>query len=138
MLGRTQGFGVFQDRSGAVRRRFSVELDGLIDDGVLVLTEDFTFDDGERERRVWRISCVGEHGYEARADDIIGAAKGRVRGGELRWSYLFSLKVGSRRFRVRFDERFVQVGQDLLVNEARISKFGIRVGQTTLVFKRRN
>jgi len=54
----------------------------------------------------------------------------------LRWSYLFSLKVGARRYRVRFHESFLQLSDDTLVNQARITKFGIEVARTTLFFRR--
>lgn len=135
LLGRSQAEGFFQDFTGRIRRRFSVELEGRLDDGVLVLSEDFLFDDGATEQRVWRIMPVGAEGYTASADDMIGEAHGGVRSGVLRWSYLFSLKLGARRLRVRFRDTFVQIAGDALLNTASITKFGFELGRTTIIFR---
>jgi hypothetical protein len=136
LLGRSRADGVFQDFTGRVRRRFAIRLDGRLEDGVLVLSEDFLFDDGETEQRVWRIAPSGAEDYLATADDMIGAARGSVRGGVLRWSYLFSLKLGARRLRVRFHDTFVQIGDDALLNTARVTKFGFVLGRSTIIFRR--
>lgn len=134
--GRSAAWGLFQDRSGAVRRRFRIEADGVWDAGTLTLTEDFTYDDGETERRVWRIRKTGENGYEGVADDLIGVARGAVCGNTLHWTYQFALKLGSRRLSVRFDDRLLLLDDDLLVNRAQVSKFGLRIGEVTCVFRR--
>jgi len=67
---------------------------------------------------------------------MIGEAHGGVRSGVLRWSYLFSLKLGARRLRVRFRDTFVQIAEDALLNTASITKFGLELGRTTIVFRR--
>ncbi|MCU0972016.1 MAG: DUF3833 domain-containing protein, partial [Gammaproteobacteria bacterium] len=66
-LGKTRAWGIFQDRSGKLRRQFTVDIDGRLQDGELVLTEDFVYADGERSQRVWRIRRLDEHRYEGRA-----------------------------------------------------------------------
>lgn len=136
LLGRTSGDGLFQDFTGRIRRRFSITLDGRLENGVLVLTEDFVFDDGETERRVWRITPQAGGVYSATAGDMIGEARGAQREGALRWSYLFSLKLGARRLRVRFHDTFIQVAKDALLNEARVTKFGFELGRTTIIIRR--
>lgn len=136
LLGRSHAEGVFQDFTGRVRRRFAVTLEGRSEAGVLVLREDFRFDDGEIESRVWRISPHSGGNYTATAGDMIGEARGGLRGGLLRWSYLFSLKLGARRLRVRFHDTFVQLADDVLLNVARVTKFGFELGRTTIIFRR--
>ncbi|MBX9747151.1 MAG: DUF3833 domain-containing protein [Hyphomonadaceae bacterium] len=136
MLGRSRAEGVFQDFTGRVRRRFAIALNGRMENGALVLSEDFLFDDGATEQRVWRITPVGENGYIASADDMIGEAQGDVRGGVLRWSYLFLLKLGSRRLRVRFHDTFIQTADDTLLNVARVTKFGLELGRSIIIFRR--
>lgn len=136
LAGRTRGEGIFRDFTGRVRRRFTITLDGHVEGGALVLSENFLFDDGETEQRVWRIYAHGGGAYSATADDLIGEARGRVRAGALRWSYLFSLKLGAKRLRVRFHDAFVQVADDILLNEARVTKFGFEIGRTTILIRR--
>lgn len=136
LLGRSEAHGLFQDFTGAIRRRFAVELDGHIEGGVLVLREDFLFDDGETDLRVWRIVPREGGRYTATANDMIGEARGGLRGGLMKWSYLFSLKIGARRIRVRFHDTFVQISDDAVLNTARITLFGFEIGRTTIVFRR--
>lgn len=136
LLGRSQAEGVFQDFTGRIRRRFTISLDGRMDNGVLLLSEDFLFDDGATDQRVWRITPQGGGAYRASADDMLGVAHGSERDGVLRWSYLFSLNLGARRLRVRFQDTFVQIADDALLNTARISKFGFVLGRMTIVFRR--
>lgn len=136
LLGHARGEGVFQDFTGRIRRRFAITLNGVMEAGVLVLTEDFLFDDGETERRIWRISPGASGVYSATADDLIGEARGEVREGVLRWSYLFSLKVGARRLRVRFHDTFFLVAEDALLNVARVTKFGFEIGRTTILIRK--
>ena len=136
LLGRSRAEGVFQDFTGRIRRRFAIRLDGRMEEGALVLREDFLFDDGATEQRVWHIIPVGADGYTAQADDMIGEANGAVRGGVLRWSYLFSLALGARRMRVRFHDTFLLTADDTLLNVARITKFGFELGRSTIIFRR--
>ena len=52
--GEVTAWGQFQDLRGKVRRRFTVQIEGVWDGSVLELTEDFVYDDGETEQRVLR------------------------------------------------------------------------------------
>jgi hypothetical protein len=135
LLGRSRAHGLFQDFTGAVRRRFTVELEGRLEGDELVLREDFLFDDGEKDVRVWRIVPREGGVYTATADDMIGEARGGLRSGVLKWTYLFSLKIGARRVRVRFHDVFVQLSEHLLLNTARVTFAGFEIGRTTIIFE---
>jgi Protein of unknown function (DUF3833) len=136
LLGRTTAEGRFEDPFGVVRRRMAITLDGWMDGATLALDERFVFDDGATERRMWRITPSGATGYTAQADDMIGVAHGGVTADGVGWSYLFNLQIGARRYRVRFHETFALVDADTMVNRARVTKFGILLGRTTIVFHR--
>ena len=134
--GRSTAWGLFQDRSGKIRRRFQIEARGVWEFGTLTLTEDFTYDDGQTERRVWRIRQTGDDRYEGVADDVIGAARGTVTGNALHWTYRFALKLGRRSITVHFDDWLLRLDDDLLINRAQVSKFGLRIGDVTCVFRK--
>ena len=72
--GRTSAWGVFEDRFGKLRRRFSVEMVGRWLDDVFLLEESFTYDDGARETRVWRVAPSGEGQFTASCADCVGTA----------------------------------------------------------------
>ena len=135
--GKTRAWGLFEDRFGNVRRQFVVDINGNWDGTILTLDEDFVFDDGEKDFRQWRIKKLNDGTYEGRADDVIGTAKGIASGNSLHWSYVLDLKRdGDSSIKVKLDDwMFLQTG-GVLLNRARMSKFGIELGQITISFKR--
>ena len=48
--GHSRAWGIFEDRFGTLRRQFTVDINGTVNDGVLTLTEDFLYDDGEKDQ----------------------------------------------------------------------------------------
>ena len=135
--GKTRAWGLFEDRFGNVRRQFVVDINGNWDGTILTLDEDFVFDDGEKDFRQWRIKKLNDGTYEGRADDVIGTAKGIASGNSLHWSYVLDLKRdGDSSIKVKLDDwMFLQTG-GVLLNRARMSKFGIELGQITISFKK--
>ena len=133
-LGSTRAWGLFEDRFGTVRRQFTVDIAGSLDGEELVLDERFRYSDGETDRRIWRIRRIGEHGYEGRADDVIGVATGESYGNALNWRYDMDLKVGEGTLRVHFNDWMFLQPSNVLLNRAKVSKFGIDIGEVTLVF----
>ena len=51
--------GQFQDVFGTVRRRFDVVVTGTWDGETLKLVEDFDYEDGTTEQRIWRLKKTG-------------------------------------------------------------------------------
>lgn len=136
--GRTKGWGIFENRFGRLKRRFTVDIDGYWDDGTFVMDETFAYDDGTDERRIWRLTPDGSGGFSGHAKDCVGAARGRVHSNATTLSYAFRLEIRGRRVTVRFDDRMYRVDGDVVVNRAVVSKWGIRLGEVSLFFLRQN
>lgn len=135
-IGETRAWGLFEDVLGTLRRQFVVEITGTMEDGVLVLDERFLYADGERQRRVWRITPLGDGRYEGRADDIVGVAQGHAAGNALNWRYQMDLPVGDSSWRVTFDDwMFLQPG-GVMLNRARVKRWGLPIGSVTLAFSK--
>lgn len=134
--GQTRAWGIFEDRFGNLRRQFVVDIQGRWDGEALVLDERFRYSDGETDRRVWTIRKIDEHRYEGRADDVIGTATGESYGNALNWRYDMDLKVGEGTLRVHFNDWMFLQSSGVLVNRARVSKFGIAIGEVTLFFQK--
>ena len=134
--GPTKAWGLFQDRFGNLRRQFRVDIEGTWDGETLTLVEDFSYDDGEQEQRIWRIRKTGEHSYEGSADGVIGKADGRAFGNALNWRYDFALKVGDSSWTVTFDDWLFLQDDGIVINRAEVTKFGIQIGEVTLVFRK--
>jgi hypothetical protein len=134
--GHTRAWGIFEDRFGNLRRQFVVDIDGKWDGETLVLDERFLYSDGEKDRRVWTIRKIDAHRYEGQAADVIGVAFGEAHGNALNWQYDMDLKVGEGTLRVHFNDWMFLQESGVLVNRARVSKFGIEIGEVTLFFQK--
>lgn len=133
-LGNTFAVGIFQDRFGNLRREFKVDIVGEWDGETLTLTEDFLYDDGETEQRIWKLTKLDDHRYEGTTDGVVGTATGAAYGNAFNWLYTFDLKVGDGTWRVDFDDwMFLQSG-GVLINTATVSKWGFKLGTVTLSF----
>ena len=53
--GRTRAWGLFETVTGKVKKSFVADIEGRWDDDDFLLEEDFTFSDGEKETRTWRL-----------------------------------------------------------------------------------
>lgn len=135
-VGQTRAWGIFEDRFGNLRRQFVVDIQGSWDGESLILDERFRYSDGETDRRVWTIKKIDEHRYEGRADDVIGTAIGESYGNALNWRYDMDLKIGEGTLRVHFNDWMFLQSSGVMVNRARVSKFGIAIGEVTLFFQK--
>jgi Protein of unknown function (DUF3833) len=132
--GNITAYGVFTDRGGKVARRFTVDMNctWVGNDGVL--DENFTYSDGSKERRVWRIKRGADGKYTGTADDVVGVALGQASGNALQWSYTLRLPVDGSVYEVQFDDWMYLMSERVLLNKAVMSKFGVRLGEVTLSF----
>lgn len=135
--GRLDAYGVFTDRSGHVRRRFTVLMDCRWEGDEGVLDEAFTYADGGTERRVWRLRHLGDGRYVGTADDVVGEATGQVAGNAFRWAYTLRLPVDGKVWDVQFDDWMYLMDERVMLNKAVMSKFGLRLGEVTLTFVKR-
>ena len=135
--GLLDAYGVFTDRSGKVVKRFTVVMNCTWQGDNGVLDEDFTYSDGTRQKRVWRLTRLADGNYTGRANDVVGIALGEARGNAFRWAYTLSLPVDGKVYEVQFDDWMYLVDEKVMLNKAAMSKFGIRLGEVTLSFTKR-
>ena len=134
--GETTAYGVFEDRFGKVRRQFGVDITGTVENGVLTLDEEFHYSDGEQDRRVWVIDILGGGKYRGTAGDVEGFATGEVSGNAFNWRYKVDLKVGDDTWKVGFDDWMYLLEDDVLINRAYVSRYGLRIGEVTIAFRK--
>lgn len=132
--GKTLAWGMFQGRDGTLKRRFKVDIVGRVEGDRLTLTEDFVYDDGETQQRIWRIRRVGEGRYVGTADDVVGEANGESAGSAFHWRYVLRLPYGEGTVDVSFDDWMFLQQDGVLLNRAKMKKFGLALGEVTLVF----
>jgi len=136
--GNVDAWGQFTDRSGKVVKRFTVDIRGTVAGETLTLEEDFRYSDGTTSRRVWNISRVADGRYAGTAEDVIGIANGITAGNALRWNYVLALPVDGRTWHVDFDDWMYLQDDNVMLNTSVMSKFGIRLGEVNLSFRKRS
>jgi len=133
--GHTQGFGMVQDRKNQLTRQFIVEIEGTVNsDGSLTLVEDFDWSDGERSNRTWVLTKLSAHRYSGEAEDVVNSASGTLYGNVLNWQYKLKLKVDDTTWQINFDDWMYLLSDEILLNKADMSKFGLKVGEVNIVF----
>ena len=135
--GTLDAWGMFQGRSGEVKKRFHVVIDAQWKGDTGVLDERFSWSDGTNSRRVWTLTRQADGTYRGTADDVIGEAIGEVAGNALRWRYVLALPVDGKVYHVDFDDWMFLMDDKVMLNRSYMSKWGFNLGEVTLTFVKR-
>ena len=134
--GTTRGWGMVLNRQGAMTRQFTVDIVGSVnDEGNMVLDEQFLWNDGKRERRVWTIRRAADGRYSGTASDVGGEADGISSGNALWWKYTLALDLDGSTWDIGFSDWMFLQPDGVLLNRAQMTKFGISVGEVVIPFK---
>ena len=128
--------GQFQDIFGTVRRRFDVTIEGTWDGERLRLVEDFIYEDGTTEQRIWTLEQTSDEEWQGTAPGVIGVATGEERGDTFNWTYTIDLPVPDGTLRVSFDDWMWQLSETSVLNRAYMKKFGADIGEVIIFFEK--
>jgi len=143
--GRICADGVVRDRSGEEIRSFNAEINASWDEsGEGTLDEVFYFYDEagaepKRETRIWTLTPeVGEEGeyLRASASDVPEPTEMRWAGNAIYMSYMLRYGEPGDTIDLNMEDWMFQVADGVVVNETRMSKFGLYVGQILLVMRK--
>jgi hypothetical protein len=134
--GPVKAWGLLQDRSGKVTRQFKADMYGNFDGDILTLKEDFYWTDGEKQNRVWKIKKIDQNNYEGSASDVLGTAKGYQYGSAFKFEYDLMVPFKGKNIKVSFDDWIFKQDEEVAINRATLTKFGFKVGELTVFFKR--
>ncbi|MGA0569702.1 DUF3833 domain-containing protein [Variovorax sp. VNK109] len=132
--GELRAYGFFRDRSGKVVKRFTVDMRGEWSGNKGVLDERFLYSDGSTERRVWRLTLGPDGSVTGEAGDVVGEATGKISGNALQWRYVLSLPVNGKVYDVQMDDWMYLQTDKVMLNTAKMSKFGFTLGEVVLTF----
>jgi hypothetical protein len=135
--GTLDAWGMFQGRSGEVKKRFHVVIDARWQGDTGVLDEAFKWSDGTTSRRVWTLKKQVDGTFRGTADDVVGEAIGEVAGNALRWRYVLALPVDGRTYHVDFDDWMFRMDDKVMMNRSYMTKWGFNLGEVTLTFVKR-
>ena len=128
--------GIVKDFSGTAIRHFQADITGCWRDGVGTLYEDFTFDDGEEQTRIWTLTPNGDQTFIGTAGDVVGEGLARWEGNAMFLDYTLRIELENGPIDVRIDDRMYRVSDNIVINESKMRKFGIGVGDILLTLIR--
>ena len=128
--------GVVKDFSGTAIRHFSADIVGCWSDGVGTLDEDFVFDDGEQQKRIWTLTPNGSQTYIGTAGDVVGEGLARWQGNAMFLDYTLRIELEDGPIDVKIDDRMYRVNDNVVINESKMRKFGFGVGEILLTIIR--
>ncbi|MFY8327396.1 DUF3833 domain-containing protein [Pseudoalteromonas sp. ZZD1] len=134
--GKLKAYGVVQDYKGELTRKLVVDMNASWEGNKGTIEEDFVYDDGETQRRVWHITLNDDNTLTGTASDVLGIAQGKSSGSVFHWTYSLVLEVDDSEIEVDFDDWMYLVTQSRLINRTAIDKFGVEVGEVTLVIEK--
>ena len=134
--GRLTAHGVIKDRAGKVVRYFNADIKAYWEGATGTLEEDFVYDNGKKQRRVWTLIRQPDGSYIGTAGDVIGEAAGRIAGNSMFLNYVLEVPYGDGTIHLTMDDRMYLVEPHTLLNETTMYKFGFRVGEVLLVMRK--
>ncbi|MBV8939646.1 MAG: DUF3833 family protein [Alphaproteobacteria bacterium] len=136
MNGAFEGWGVLTDYRGTAEPRFHIRMQAGWRGDEGELAEDFTFNDGHTDRRVWKLRFSDAHHFTATANDVIGLARGEQYGDTAHLRYVLRLPVLGGMHDVDMDYWLYAVDAHTLVNRVEMRKFGFTLGELAVVFRK--
>ena len=127
-------WGMVQNYSGQVTRRFCVEIQGSWQGNEGLLAEKFYFDDAEITYRNWQLVKLENGAYQGTAEDVIGTASGQHAGFAFHWQYSLEVPVDDDIYLLHLDDWMYQLDSNRVVNKTKMKKLGVTVADITLFF----
>ena len=127
-------WGMVQDYTAQVTRRFCVELNGTWKNNQGKLEEVFYFHDGEVSYRTWLLTKLPFDKYTGIAEDVVGLAKGKQTGHAFRWQYQLLVPINGNSYTFDMDDWMYQLDENRVMNKTTMSKVGLDVAEITLFF----
>ncbi|NTS77757.1 DUF3833 domain-containing protein [Catenovulum sp. SM1970] len=138
--------GIVQDYSNKLTRHFCVEINASWqqNDGNLIgtLDEEFYFNDGERQNRIWTIEKLpagDQYQYRGLANDVPEYAYGKVQGNAFHWQYNLTIPIKddsgqSADYEFAIDDWLYQLNNAHVFNRTKLIKFGMTLGEISIFF----
>ena len=135
MVGHSVAEGVFINALTGGETKFKAEINGQWTNNVLTLVEDFTYTDGTKERKTWRLTKIADGKYRGTREDVIGEAAVFQDGPAVRLDYEVTLTTGLGDIDVRFRDLMFLNEDGSIANTATVSKLGLRIGRVALTMQ---
>lgn len=132
--GDVTAWGMIQDYSGKMTRRFCVDIVGTWEDNKGQLHETFYYDDGEQQIRIWELNTQPDGTVTGTAGDVNGMASGAQNGASFYWKYSLQVPIGDSVYNFTIDDWMYMMDENRVMNRSDMSKFGVGLAEITIFF----
>lgn len=132
--GKSVARGVLQDYKGVFTRHFCVDINAKWKGNKGQLHEQFYFNDGERQTRIWQLTVNEDGSVTGSAGDVVGIASGNTNGAAFRWQYTLAIPINGDSYEFSVDDWIIQTDKDRLINRSYLKKWGITVAEIFIHF----
>ena len=108
---------------------------GKFHDNTLTLKEDYT-DNDSKVLRVWSFKKKSNSCYIGKESNVTGTIKVSIYGNKLNMKYKFKTNYKKIYFNVNVKDSMYLVDKETLINKTIISKYGITLAESFLVYKK--
>jgi hypothetical protein len=129
--------GIVEDYRGRIIRYFNAEIHASWQGDTGTLREVFYFNDGATEYRTWTLIMTGDNVFVGTAGDVVGESKGEQSGNAVFMNYILSVaREGGSTIDMAVDDKMYLVTPDTIINETRLSKFGVELARVILTIQK--
>ena len=121
--------GLIYGPMGRVTSSFTARMEGSWNGETGTLTEAFTYSNGNTQNRKWTLTLGPEKTFTARADDVVGEARGTVSGSTIRLEYTILLPQTAGGHRLNVTDWLYLTDSGVILNRSEFRKFGIKVAE---------
>ena len=133
------GTGQFRIWLTGATRGFTATLIGTVTgpDGRLTLkvTEDFVYDDGQKDRLTWVFTQTGPGQWSGQREDTVGLAMVTEAGGQIRLTYTADFKSLANTTRLGFADLIYAQPDGTIINDGVVSKSGFPIASVRFVIR---
>ena len=132
--GEVTAWGIVQDYSNKLTRRFCVDIVGTWQGNEGQLHETFYYNDGEQQIRIWDLKIANDGSVTGGAADVIGQASGGSQGTAFNWQYTLRVPVDDTEYDLFVDDWMFMLDANRVMNRSYMKKLGLTVAEISIFF----
>jgi hypothetical protein len=132
--GEVTAWGIVQDYSNKLTRRFCVDIIGTWQGNQGELHETFYYNDGEQQIRIWDLQIADDGSVSGGAADVVGKANGGSKGTAFNWQYTLRVPIDDTEYDLFVDDWMFMMDSNRVMNRSYMKKLGITVAEISIFF----
>ena len=132
--GEVTAWGIVQDYSNKLTRRFCVDIIGTWQGNQGQLHETFYYNDSEQQIRIWELQIADDGSVTGGAADVIGEAIGGSKGTAFNWQYTLRVPIDNTEYDLFVDDWMYMMDNNRVMNRSYMKKFGVTVAEISIFF----